>query len=150
MTTPPPRKRRSKPDTVPGTSGVGIDAENAFPKSEIPDEPEEKQPPKLSVAGRRGTTLKQPLMAMYGTIGFAVGMAKPVLGQAIMESAEQCAEAWDDLARQNASVKRVLEAMTKVSATGAVLSAHIPIIMAVTAEYRPDIAERFLSTESAA
>lgn len=149
MTTAPPRKRVAKPrDTPPGTH-ADPQRSNAFPtddiKPEIPKTEAKADAPKLSsIAGGKSTALKQPLMAMYGTIAFGVGMANPRIGTAILQNAETCAKAWDDLARQNASVKRVLEALTKTTAVGAVLTAHVPIAIAVVGEYRPELLTRFM------
>lgn len=73
----------------------------------------------------------EPLIALYGMIGFSVAPFSPHVGRAIMEQAEPCAEAWDKAAQENESVRRVLKALTTTSVWGSVVMAHAPIVGAI-------------------
>ncbi len=77
----------------------------------------------------------EPLTQMYGFAGVALMMRDPHCGQVVLENAERCAEALDELAYQNESVRRVLDALTTTSAFGMVLMAHAPIIAAVASHH---------------
>lgn len=74
---------------------------------------------------------KQPVMGLYGTIGMAVSLARPGAGMAIMQQAESCAIAWDKAARQNPSIRRVLDAALTTSTWSELLIAHVPIVLAI-------------------
>ena len=92
-------------------------------------------------ARKRASTPKkgvfvEPLMQMYGALGVFVTMrGDEHCGTAILEAGEKCAETLDELAYQNESVRRVLDALTTGSAMGAVLMAHAPIIIAVASHH---------------
>lgn len=77
----------------------------------------------------------EPLMQMYGFAGAALMMKDQHCGTVVLENAEACAQAMDELAYQNESVRRVLDMLTTTSAIGQVLMAHAPIIMAVASHH---------------
>lgn len=66
---------------------------------------------------------------MYGTIALAVMPLDMELAGAIMQVAPEAAAAWDELARRNHAVRRVLVAMMQTTAAGALFAAHMPIIL---------------------
>lgn len=66
---------------------------------------------------------------MYGTIALAVMPLDMELATAIVSVAEDAAKAWDELARRNMAVRRVLVAMMQTTAAGALFAAHMPIIL---------------------
>lgn len=84
---------------------------------------------------RRG--LKKPLTDIYTTLGTLMFPFDNVCGNAVIESAEQCAESLETLARENEAVRRVLIMLCETSAWGMVITAHLPILMAVTAHHMP-------------
>jgi len=114
----------------------------SVPFSVVEEPPTATETP--NVPGPRHSALYPKLVQFYGTVGIAVaGFGDRECGVAVAASAEGCAEAWDELAKQNASVKRVLEMVLQTGAWSAVIAAHFPIALAVTQHHRPDIAERF-------
>jgi hypothetical protein len=66
---------------------------------------------------------------MYGTLAMAAMAIDMPLGMAILEVAPAAAQAWDELARRNITVRRVIVSMLETSAWGAVIAAHLPIFM---------------------
>jgi hypothetical protein len=106
---------------------------------------ETKKTPPMAIAAipnRKGQFV-EPLMKMYGTAGAVVMMYDPICGTAVMTSAQKCAETMDELAYQNEAVRRVVWSMTRTSTFGAVIVAHLPIIMAVVMHHVPAAQEAF-------
>lgn len=79
---------------------------------------------------RKGKYVK-PLMQLYGYASIGISFADPVCGKALMESAEGCARAWDELAEQNLAVRRVLQTLIEGGAWSGVAVAHLPLLIAV-------------------
>ena len=103
-----------------------------------------REPKPAPVPRRRASKidLKAGMIDLYTTIGFGVSVipSKPSLiepshsvtmdiGQSIAGNAEACAVAWERLAKENPAVRRALETMLTVSAFGAVVMAHAPILI---------------------
>jgi hypothetical protein len=82
-------------------------------------------PPKLS-AGMKGQ-----LEDLYSGIGAMLRPFDEFTGQTIIDQAPKCAKSVYDLAQTNDSVRRFVIAMTTTSATGAVIFAHLPIVLAL-------------------
>lgn len=103
------------------------------------EKPEEKprrgRKPKKPVSRAKKGAFTEHLMGMYGMAGVAVYMRDEHCGQVILDNAEKCAEALDELAYQNESVRRVLDALVATSAFGQVVMAHAPIIMAMASHH---------------
>lgn len=91
---------------------------------------------KAAIPNKKGQFV-EPLMKLYAGAGTAVMMFDPVCGQAVLMSAQKCAESVDELAYQNESVRKAVWALTQTSIMGAVLVAHLPIIMAVVMHHVP-------------
>lgn len=70
---------------------------------------------------------------MYATLAMGVMPIDMDFGVAIMNVAPEAAKAWDELARRNDTVRRLLVAMMETSAWGAVFAAHMPLFMLVMA-----------------
>ncbi len=81
----------------------------------------------------------QPLTQMYAFIGMAVLPFDPTCGTAVMQSGEECAKSLDELAKSNIAVRRALYALTATSAWGAVIAAHVPILVAVGSHHVPAV-----------
>lgn len=99
---------------------------------------------------------------MYGTIALAVMPLDMELATQILKVAEPAAKAWDELARRNMAVRRILVAMMQTTAAGALFAAHMPIIllfvqramgdnprMSMLANLLGDEAEEFANGEAA-
>jgi len=79
----------------------------------------------------------EPLTQMYAAVGMAVMPFDPVCANAIMVSASRCADALDKLSQENDGVRRALFALTRTTAVGMVLVAHMPIMMAIVIHHVP-------------
>jgi hypothetical protein len=86
--------------------------------------------------------LKPALTQMYAGIGMAVMPFDPACGRVVIENAESCAAALDELAKTNPAVRRVLLSLVTTSAWGAVIMAHAPILMAVAMHHVPTLREK--------
>lgn len=91
--------------------------------------------PKRPVSRPKQGAFVEPLMQMYGLAGMALMMRDPHCGTAVMENAEACAKAMDELAYQNESVRRVLDTLVTTSAIGQVVMAHAPILVAIASHH---------------
>jgi hypothetical protein len=128
-----PKKRGGRPrtGTPPPATGTPVDRE--------PDQaPDSKA---------RGKT--QPRIPRYQKGVIAAGMTKLYrragkiikemdrdIGTAVIECAEDCGEAWDELARTNPRVRRFLLKLITGGAWTAVFMAHAPILLAVIMKER--------------
>lgn len=114
-----------------------------------PPKVNQKNPPRstTSVFGKLGTNKKprsgvraltnddkEKIATLY-TFG-AMGLMpfKPKAAQAMAGSADKCAEAWFDMARENDRVRRVLLMLIEGGAWGKVFAAHTPILIALLPE----------------
>lgn len=76
-----------------------------------------------------------PLVQLYGVAALTIMPVDQHCAGVILENAEKCATAVDELAYQNESVRRVLDKLMTGSAIGAVMLAHMPIIIAVASHH---------------
>lgn len=100
--------------------------------------------PKLKKAAPRMPTggLAGPLTDVYTMIGAVLTPIDPVCGQAVMMGAPDCAKALEKLAKSNPEVRRVLVGLVTTSTWGAVITAHIPIIMAIAMHHMPALSDK--------
>jgi len=95
------------------------------------------EPPKG--AKPRETKIKKEVQSLYTAAALAVFPFDQFIGSQIAENAENCAVAWDELARQNPQVKKMLESLIQTSAYGTIIAAHMPIIVAIATKYVPQL-----------
>jgi predicted TIM-barrel enzyme len=100
------------------------------------DKPKKSVRPKLGQGRQRGSGVRQlnkadldQLRAMYATAGIALMPFNAGAAIALTEGADECVDAWDELAKQNDSVRRALLAMIEGGAWSRVFMAHVPIIL---------------------
>lgn len=101
--------------------------------------------PRTRAAGKRRTRvdITKGLTSWYVTAGTAVsvipspraaepmnGTVAQVIGLNMASNAQECAQAWAQLADENPAVREVLERVLTVSAIAAVITAHMPILAA--------------------
>lgn len=110
----------------------------ARPKRERADRPKRERKP-MPPAPRGGFVA--PLMEMYGFVALAIMPFDAECAMAIMTAAPKAAESLNELAKVNPGVKRVLIMLTQTSAWGAVITAHLPIIIAVSVHHIPAVRE---------
>lgn len=83
--------------------------------------------------------LVAPLTEMYTFLGMGCMMFDTDISTAILENAEPCAQALDKLAEKNPAVRKLLYALVETSAWGLVISAHLPILLALGARFVPQV-----------
>lgn len=81
--------------------------------------------------------LRGPLTNLYTGIGMSVMPFDPGCGRIIIENADKCAEALDELSKTNTAVRNFLISLCTTSAWGAVVMAHAPIVMAIAMHHVP-------------
>lgn len=63
----------------------------------------------------------------------------PICANAIVQAGPNCAEALDQLAQKNETIRRTLYALLETSAVGMVIAAHTPILVAVMMHHVPAV-----------
>lgn len=86
----------------------------------------------------RTTDLAKSLEKMYATIAIGLAPFDMICAQEVAANAPTCARAWDELAKQNDAVRRILEGLVKTGAWGGVLAAHAPLMVAVVLHHGSD------------
>lgn len=94
-----------------------------------------KQKKAKDVPPRLPASAKETLEQIYAGLGGMITPFDEVCGTAIIDAAPMCAETVYRLAQQNDAVRRFIISLTQTSITGAVLIAHMPIIMAIAAHH---------------
>lgn len=89
------------------------------------EKPRKEAPPKLAPG------MKQNIADMYKGIGAMIRPFDEFTGDTIIEQADKCADSVYKLAQSNDGVRRFVLAMTTTTVTGAVIMAHLPILLAV-------------------
>ncbi len=98
-----------------------------------------KREPKPIPPKPRPGALVKPFTDLYVSVGTMMLPFDQVCGMAIVQSAPKCAEALEQLARENPAVRRALMAMVETSVWGAVIAAHAPILLAIAMHHVPAI-----------
>lgn len=106
--------------------------------------PEKKPKARKPTPAMPRSGLKGPLTNMYTGLGLSLSMVDQQCGRAIVESAEDCAEAWEELARRNPKVRRALLMLLETSDVTKIIIAHAPIMMAVASHHVPFVREQQL------
>lgn len=104
--------------------------------------PEKKPKARKPTPAMPRSGLKGPLTNMYTGLGISLSMVDRNCGQAIVESAEDCAEAWEELARRNPKVRRALLMLLETSDVTKIIIAHAPIMMAIASHHVPFVREQ--------
>lgn len=95
----------------------------------------DKRPAKPPREPKSSATLKRHVTELYTAAGMMVLPFDQPCGTVVVNSADQCADALVKLSEENETVRKILEGMVQTSAIGAVLVAHMPIIMAIMAHH---------------
>lgn len=109
------------------------------PAPDTPIERGQDEPPNSKAKGRvrqsvprwQKGVIAAGMTKLYKRTGKIIKAMDRDIGIAVIESAEDCGEAWDDLARTNPRVRAFLMKLIAGGAWGAVLMAHAPILMAI-------------------
>lgn len=125
---------------LPGSVNGAVITEDApfIPEDTAPNPKRQKRVPTPKAGNTRLTTEDIPyqsgvissgLSRIYGFIGIGVSMFDRQWGESFLTVAEPAAQAWERLAKENASVRRVLHGILKTSTAGEVFAAHLPLIL---------------------
>lgn len=123
---PPSPMGKMRKRLLPGSASSGSRDQGSRKDRKIPGEEKVKKPvppmPRNFVAG---------VEKMYVGLSLAVMPIDMEMAMAIATVAPKAAEAWEELARQNHAVRRILLAMMETTAWGTVIAAHMPIMILV-------------------
>lgn len=72
---------------------------------------------------------REKIVALYQMAGTAIEPFKPQIGQILKDISTEAADAWAELARENATVRRWLRALMEGGAWSKLAVAHSPLIM---------------------
>lgn len=125
-------------DTLNGEDLEDVAPKNGVPFTQIDDVP--MPDPKKS---GRPSKIKTEVQNLYTAAGLGIYPFDNVLGALIADNAENCAVAWDELAKKNPAIKRTLEKLLETSAYGTLIAAHMPIAVAVATKYVPNLRETY-------
>lgn len=96
---------------------------------------------KLGENRKRGSGVRQltkadlkQLRSYYDSMAMMAMMVRPKAAQAISECADDCVERWEELAKQNDKMRKTILATLEGGAWSAVITAHLPIILACVPE----------------
>jgi hypothetical protein len=103
------------------------------PSSTKPPRKEKAPTPSMPRPG----VIKKRLSELYVGVGVMLSPVDPVCAKATMDSADDCAEAMEQLCRENEAVRRVVLKLIETSTLGKVIVAHLPIMMAVAMHHMP-------------
>ena len=93
--------------------------------------------PAARVAAAKPGEFVDDLTALYTMLGVVVSAKDKECGPAIVQAAPSIAEEWDKLAAADPKVRKALRSLTKGSAWGGVIMAHLPILMIVGQHHAP-------------
>lgn len=125
----------------------------AKPKPEDAAKPAAK--PVRKAAGKRTpkVNISEGVAQLYAGLGLGLSMMPSkamvsptgpttqtaLIGQALMANAADLGAAWQKAAEQDDRIKEAIERLLGVSVAGAIISAHLPIALAVMQAYGPPI-----------
>lgn len=110
--------------------------EDVPPTINVDDSKSEPRKIKLGTNKKRGSGVRaltqadiEQLKSYYESLAFFMMLVNRDAATVCAEKAEECANAWADVAAQNDSVRKAILAMVEGGAWGKVIMAHIPIIL---------------------
>lgn len=113
-----PAIRKERPGIFAGRGNRAAPKLSAAPRKRPKD-----TPPKLAPGHR------QKIADFYRVVGAGIRPFDELLGETIVDQADACAKSVYDFAQENDAVRRAILAFTTVSAGGALLFAHLPILL---------------------
>lgn len=131
--------------TDPQPKDYGPQADNTVPFSAEEPEKEKKSKKLFDKLGnndrkQRGGPRalndkdKEKLSMVYTSAAILVSPIRPKLAQALTLNADDCADAWCELAETNNGVRRAILKMIEGGAWGTLIAAHLPIMFAALPE----------------
>lgn len=105
-------------------------APTVYPKPGEDNAPKRRgRPPGTGGAQYRATRLKAPIQAGYERAGKMAMKYDPPLAVLLIAHAEGCATAWDEWAKTNKTVNKLLSWVVDLKNKGGVASAHLPFLL---------------------
>ena len=104
--------------------------------------------PAVRVAAAKPGEFVDDLTALYTMLGVVVTTKDKECGPAIVQAAPSIAEEWDKLAAADPKVRKALRSLTKGSAWGGVIMAHLPILMIIGQHHAPILYGKKTENES--
>lgn len=98
--------------------------------------------PKKPMPSIAPSALRNGLIDFYTGAAFMLMPFQPEIAMRVAESAEKCADAWIEFSKTNPAVKRFLIGLITASAGGALLMAHMPIMIAIAIQVVPGMKEK--------
>lgn len=135
MTTPPIAKKAASSYR---TSGKPV--EEPVPKHVRPTVPPGEPAPTPPASDRPGKIAKW-VTTQYRRIGVILKPVDPMCGEAVSRAAEAAGLAWERLARENKTVRDVINRLMQTTVTTELLMAHLPIMIAVLTHHVPAFRE---------
>ena len=114
----PPKRPRGRP------------RKNPVADTDQPKPVEKKQAPEMPKPG----VLADGISGLYTFAGFGLMPFAPKTAVTVASQADECAKAWEAAAAANPKIRAALIALTSTSVYGALIMAHVPIVLAVVAE----------------
>jgi hypothetical protein len=103
------------------------------------------RPPKLAAPTKAktdvpklGPHMRQKITDFYILIGGLIMPMDPLAGETIIEQAPLCGKAVYDYAQENAAFRRVIQGFLTTSMAGALIFAHLPIILVLLRHSKND------------
>jgi hypothetical protein len=143
-----PKKAPGRPRTPPSLDELKAQREEAQSSESPVEPPEDRAPTRLKgkrhkhgsaepgkadepIPQHRPGVISKGMAKMYRRTGKIIKAMDRDIGVAVIECADDCGEAWEELARVNPRVRRFALKLISGGAYGQLLMAHAPIFMAV-------------------
>lgn len=123
-----------KPDHTAGRPRSRAQRAASLLNRRAEQDPRPPKEPKETPPYRKGA-LVEPIANLYGLGAMVLAPFDPNCAQTLMVNAQNCAVAWDELAKENESVRRILHALVETSAWGKVAIAHVPLLVGVAVHH---------------
>lgn len=88
------------------------------------------------------SALRKGLIDLYNGMALMLMPFQPEIAMRVSQSAEGCADAWIEFSKTNPAIKRFLIGLVTASAGGALIIAHVPIMIAVAIAFVPGMKEK--------
>lgn len=97
--------------------------------------------PDEKIPYRKGQFIK-PMTELYGGVSMIMMPINPNVAKSIALNAQQCGEAWDQLASENPAIRKWIKSLLTTNAAMTLAIAHFPILMVIAFEI-PAVKARF-------
>lgn len=124
----PPKRRGRKPVTPPPSEHDPIERTEDNPPGKTP---RARKTSSASIPRYKAGVIAKGMATLYRRTGKILKALDRDIGIAVIESADDCGEAWDDLARTNPRIRAVCMKLITGGAWTQLFVAHLPILLAI-------------------